>query len=192
MAIIYSYPTVAPTVDDLVLGTDVNQPDKPTKNFSIQSIVDLIQGTATGLAAVLLLSNDAGQQAAVNFTNVQGTGTFTAGTFTDGTMSVTGGIGTGFTRIDSVNFVGNLTGVIKAGSSIEGTVTGVTQPLGTTNTTLATTKFVMDKVDPSILTFTGTTGGNQTVNLVNQTFSLLGTASEIRNCRQCTRANNKI
>ena len=91
MAIIYSYPTVAPTVDDLVLGTDVNQPDKPTKNFSIQSIVDLIQGTATGLAAVLLLSNDAGQQAAVNFTNVQGTGTFTAGTFTDGTMVITGG-----------------------------------------------------------------------------------------------------
>ena len=37
----------------------------------------------------------------------------------------------------------------------------------------------MDKVDPSILTFTGTTGGNQTVNLVNQTFSLLGTANQI-------------
>ena len=179
MAIIYSYPTVAPTVDDLVLGTDVNQPDKPTKNFSIQSIVDLIQGTATGLAAVLLLSNDAGQQAAVNFTNVQGTGTFTAGIFTDGTMVITAGGATGFNSIQSTNFSGDLTGVIKAGSSIEGTVTGVTQPLGTTNTTLATTKFVMDKVDPSILTFTGTTGGNQTVNLVNQTFSLLGTANQI-------------
>ena len=32
MAIIYSYPTVTPTSDDLVLGTDVNQLDKPTKN----------------------------------------------------------------------------------------------------------------------------------------------------------------
>ena len=51
MAIIYSYPTVAPTSDDLVLGTDVNASGKPTKNFTIQSIVDIVQGGATGLGS---------------------------------------------------------------------------------------------------------------------------------------------
>jgi len=183
MAIIYSYPTVAPTVDDLVLGTDINQPDKPTKNFSIQSIVDLIQGTATGLAAVLLLSNDAGQQAAVNFTNVQGTGTFTAGTFTDGTMTISNGIGAGFVRIQSTNFIGNLTGALLStgqAGQIASAVQAITQNAGDNSTKLATTAYVDGRVDPSILTFTGTTGGNQTVNLAAQTFSLLGTTSEIK------------
>ena len=37
----------------------------------------------------------------------------------------------------------------------------------------------MAKVDPSILTFIGTSGGNQTVNLAAQTFSILGTANQI-------------
>ena len=97
MAIIYSYPTVTPTSDDLVLGTDVNGEGKPTKNFTIQSIVDIVQGGATGLGAVLTISSDALQQPATNFTNVQGTGTSTFGSFTDGTMTITNGVGTGFT-----------------------------------------------------------------------------------------------
>ena len=179
MAIIYSYPTVTPTSDDLVLGTDVNGEGKPTKNFTIQSIVDIVQGGATGLGAVLTISGDALQQPATNFTNVQGTGTSTFGSFTDGTMTISSGVGTGFTSITSTDFQGNLTGIVKAGSSIQGTVTGVTQAVGTSNATLATTKFVMDKVDPSVLTFDGTSGGDQTVNLAAQKFSLLGTANEI-------------
>ena len=179
MAIIYSYPTVTPTSDDLVLGTDVNGEGKPTKNFTIQSIVDIVQGGATGLGAVLTISGDALQQPATNFTNVQGTGTSTFGSFIDGTMTISSGVGTGFTSITSTDFQGNLTGIVKAGSSIQGTVTGVTQAVGTSNATLATTKFVMDKVDPSVLTFDGTSGGDQTVNLAAQKFSLLGTANEI-------------
>ena len=39
MAIIYSYPTVVPTLTDLVLGTDVDKSGKPTKNFTIQSVL---------------------------------------------------------------------------------------------------------------------------------------------------------
>jgi len=162
MAIIYSYPTVAPTADDLVLGTDVNQPDKPTKNFSIQSIVDLVQGTATGLAAVLLLSNDAGQQAAINFTNVQGTGTFTAGSFVDGTMSITGGVGAGFTSFESTSFTGKLDAAsfnqdnirtlgtltsLKVGNAtpaITSIVTVFTNPGD--NVKLATTKAIVDYI----------------------------------------------
>ena len=114
MAIIYTYPTVTPTADDLILGTDVNQADKPTKNFTIQSIVDIVSGGAAGLGAVLAISNDAADpttgtnQSAINFSNVQGTGTFTAGTFTDGTISITGGVGTGFTAFTSTAITGTL------------------------------------------------------------------------------------
>ena len=42
MAIIYSYPTIIPTANDLVLGTDVDAAGKPTKNFTVQSIIDLV------------------------------------------------------------------------------------------------------------------------------------------------------
>ena len=59
MAIIYSYPTVTPTSDDLVLGTDVNGEGKPTKNFTIQSIVDIVQGGAAGLGAVIKINSSA-------------------------------------------------------------------------------------------------------------------------------------
>jgi len=179
MAIIYSYPTVPPTADDLVLGTDVNGDGKPTKNFTIQSIVDIVQGGATGLGAVLAISADALQQPATNFSNIQGSGTSTFNSFTNGTMTITSGVGTGFTSITSTDFQGNLTGIIKNGSSIQGSVTGVTQTAGTSNETLATTKFVMDRVDPSVLTFLGTTGGDQTVNLITEKLSLVGTANEI-------------
>ncbi len=193
MAIIYSYPTVVPTSDDLILGTDVNADGKPTKNFTIQSVVDIVSGGAAGLGAVLKINSSAKDpatqqnQSATDFINVQGTGTFTANTFTDGSMSITGGTGTGFVSITSTDFVGNITGIVKVGSSIAGAadgveannVTGITQPVGTSNTTLATTKFVMDKIDPSVLTFVGAAGGNQTVNLATQSFDLLGTANEI-------------
>ncbi len=185
MAIIYSYPIVTPTSDDLILGTDVNADGKPTKNFTIQSIVDIVSGGAAGLGAVIKINSSAkdpatnANQSATDFLNIQGTGTSTFNVFTDGSMTITGGVGTGFSSITSTDFAGNLTGIVKAGSSIQGSVTGVTQPVGTNNTTLATTAFVMSKVDPSILTFAGTSGGNQTVNLASQTFSILGTANQI-------------
>ena len=125
MAIIYSYPTVVPTSDDLVLGTDVNGTGQPTKNFTIQSIVDIVQGGATGLGAVLAISSDALQQAATNFTNIQGTGAVTFGSFADGTMNIVNGLGTGFTRIQSTDFAGDLTGIVKVSSSIAGAADGV-------------------------------------------------------------------
>jgi len=184
MAIIYSYPVITPTVDDLLLGTDQGGDGKPTKNFTVQSIVDLLQSGATGLGAVIEINSSAksaagSNQSAIDFLNISGTGTVTFNSFSDGIMSVSGGVGTNFVSIASTDFTGNLTGVVKNGSSIQGDVTGVTQPVGTSNTKLATTEFVMSKVDPSILTFIGTSGGNQTVNLAAQTFSILGTANQI-------------
>jgi hypothetical protein len=189
MAIIYSYPIVTPTSNDLVLGTDVDAQGKPTKNFTIQSIVDIVQGGAAGLGAVLLgavltINNSAKDttgtnQSAIDFLNIQGTGTSTFSTFSDGTMNISGGIGTAFTSITSTDFAGNLTGIVKAGSSIEGTVTGVTQPLNTNNTTLATTEFVMSKVDPSVLRYLGDATGPFDLNLVNDDFKIEGTANQI-------------
>jgi hypothetical protein len=172
MAIIYTYPVVTPTSNDLVLGTDVDAQGKPTKNFTVQSIIDLVTVTGNDLQAVLNNGNTATQ-------NIVLTGNMSATQFTDGTITIGGGVASGFTTITSTNFAGNITGVVKNGSSIQGNVTGVTQAVGTSDTRLATTKFVMDKVDPSILTFIGTSGGNQTVNLAAQTFSILGTANQI-------------
>jgi hypothetical protein len=183
MAIIYSYPTVLPSADDLILGTDVNQADKPTKNFTIQSIVDIVAGGASGLGAVLTINNSAqgiggNNQSAINFLNIQGTGTATFSTFTDGTMQIFNGIGTNFTKITSVDFAGNLTGIVKAGSSVEGAVTGFTQPFTTSNLTLATTAFVQQEITGQDLDFSGTTGTGS-VDLDNQVFSIVGTAANI-------------
>ena len=180
MAIIYSYPVVDPTLNDLVLGTDVDAQGKPTKNFTIQSIVSLIQGSATGLEAVLADSPDGGGLNILNIGNITGAGVSTSGSFTDSTMTISNGVGTGFTSIASTDFAGNLTGIIKAGSSIEGTVTGVTQALGTNNTTLATTAFVQAKVDPSVLQYRGDATGPFDLNLVNDDFKITGTANQIQ------------
>ena len=187
MAIIYSYPVITPTADDLLLGTDQGGDGKPTKNFTIQSIVDLVAGGATGLGAVIEINSSAknaagGNQSATDFLNISGTGSVTFGSFTDGNMTVINGIGTGFVSISSTNFVGNLTGrLLSTGqaSQIASGVQAVTQAPNDNSTKIATTAYVDTIIDPSILTFTGTTGGDQTVTLVNQTFSLLGTANQI-------------
>ena len=188
MAIIYSYPTVLPSADDLILGTDVNQADKPTKNFTIQSIVDIVAGGASGLGAVLTINNSAqgiggNNQSAINFLNIQGTGTVTFSTFTDGTMQIFNGIGTNFTKITSVDFSGNLTGIVKAGSSVEGAVTGFTQPFTTSNLTLATTEFVQQEITGQDLDFSGTSEAGVVttgaVDLDSGIFSVIGTATNI-------------
>ena len=184
MAIIYSYPIVQPTADDLLLGTDLGGEGKPTKNFTIQSIVDLLQGSATGLGAVITVNSSAkdvngANQSATDFLNISGTGTVTFNSFSDGTMSVSGGVGTGFVSITSTDFDGDLTGVVKNNSSIQGNVTGVTQPVGTSNTKLATTAFVMNKVDPSVLQYLGDATGPFDLNLVTDDFKISGTANQI-------------
>ncbi len=152
MAIIYSYPTVIPTANDLVLGTDVDAADKPTKNFTVQSIIDLVTVSGNNLQAVLDNGNTATQ-------NIILTGNISATQYTDGTMSIIGGAGSGFSSITSTDFAGNLTGIIKAGSSIESTVTGVTQAQGDNSTKIAKTAYVDGKVDTSVLQYLGESTG---------------------------------
>ena len=149
MAIIYSYPTVIPTSDDLVLGTDVNASGKPTKNFTIQSIVDIVAGGAAGLGAVLAISPDALQQSATNFVNVQGTGVSTFNSFTTiGGVNIAGTTGVGFTAFTSTIITGTLqTGpqpnITSLGTQVAGVVVNsdwnnVAGTYGITGTAVAT------------------------------------------------------
>ena len=59
MSIIYSYPTSQPTVDDLLIGTDVAD-DNATKSFTVQSLVSLINAQAgSGTLTSTTISTDA-------------------------------------------------------------------------------------------------------------------------------------
>ena len=175
MAIIYSYPVVQPTTDDLVLGTDATDASKPTKNFTVQSIIDLVTVSGNDLQAVLNNGNVATGKD-INLTN----NNFRGGSFiTTGNATITGTIGTGFTQITANDFTGDLTGIVKAGSSIESTVTGVTQSQGDNSTKLATTAYVDGKVDPSVLQYLGDSTGPFDLNLISDDFKIAGTANEI-------------
>ena len=104
MAIIYSYPTVNPERTDLILGTDVSTSNKATKNFTVQSIIDLVTVATGDLQTVLDLGNVATGRD-INLTD----NSFRGGSFittTGGTIS--GTTATGFTNIISTAFTGTL------------------------------------------------------------------------------------
>lgn len=87
MPVIYSYPTVNPTLQDVLLGTD-RENDNQTVGFTIQSLVALVDAS-TGTGTVTSV-NGAGSQ----FVNVTGGPITTAGTLSvslsaDGTPSAT-------------------------------------------------------------------------------------------------------
>ena len=104
MAIIYSYPTVNPVREDLVLGTDVSSSNKATKNFTIQSIIDLVTVATGDLQTVLDLGNVATNRD-IDLTN----NAFRGGNFvTTGGVSISGTIATGFTNVSSTAFTGTL------------------------------------------------------------------------------------
>ena len=104
MAIIYSYPTVTPEKTDLILGTDVSVPGKPTKNFTIQSVIDLVTIATGDLQFVLDLGFTAiGKD--INLTN----NTFRGGGFvTTSGGTITGTTASGFTNVTSTAFTGTI------------------------------------------------------------------------------------
>jgi hypothetical protein len=58
MSILYSYPTSQPTVNDLLIGTDIND-DNATKTFTVQSLVSLINAAAgTGTVTDITIFTD--------------------------------------------------------------------------------------------------------------------------------------
>ena len=104
MAIIYSYPTVDPVREDLILGTDVSSSNKATKNFTIQSVIDLVTVATGDLQTVLALGNVA-TGFDIDLTN----SSFIGGGFrTTGGIIINGTTGIGFTNIDSTSFTGNV------------------------------------------------------------------------------------
>jgi len=139
MAIIYSYPATAPTLDDLLIGTDVGA-DNATKSFTVQSLVALVNaaagnGTVTSvqLATDAFLTATGGPivDAGTITVGFSATGTPSATTFLRGdnqwvVPTVTSGIITQYnndditTDLSSINFVG--AGVI-ANSDANGNVT---------------------------------------------------------------------
>ena len=150
MAIIYSYPTVTPTSDDLILGTDINADGKPTKNFTIQSIVDIVQGGAAGLGAVIKINSSAKDpatavnQSAIDFLNVSGTGTASFGALSDGTLQITGG---NLTTTGTGSF-SQVTGVLQTAAQPNVTSLGILTSLKIGGATPAITSIVTTLAAP--------------------------------------------
>tara|TARA_R110001632_G_scaffold8705_1_gene34663 strand:- start:27 stop:3818 length:3792 start_codon:yes stop_codon:yes gene_type:complete len=163
MAIIYSYPTVQPTKTDLILGTDVSVKGKPTKNFTVQSIIDLVTVATGDLQTVLDLGFVAvGKD--INLTNnkFKGAGFQTQDNQTPANVlvNITGQVGTGFTDFESTRITGtlqtpaqtNITSLgtlldLKVGNAtpaITSIVTSITAPGD--NIKLATTEAIVDYI----------------------------------------------
>ena len=139
MSIIYSYPTSQPTVDDLLIGTDVAD-DNATKSFTVQSLVSLINAEAgSGTLTSVTISTDAFLTAVGNPTGpvvaytigLAATGTPSATTFLRGDNqwvipTVSAGIAV---SSDNVNITADLASVnftgagVTANSDTDGNVT---------------------------------------------------------------------
>ena len=128
MSIIYSYPTTQPTVDDLLIGTDVGD-DNATKSFTVQSLVSLINAQAgSGTLTSVTISTDAFLTAVGNPTGpvvaytigLAATGTPSATTFLRGDNqwvipTVTSGI---IVSSDNVNVTTDLASVNFTGAGV--------------------------------------------------------------------------
>ncbi len=87
MSIIYSYPTIQPTVDDLLIGTDTSD-DNATKSFTVQSLVSLINAAAgSGTVTSVQIATDAFLSASGG--PITDAGTITMGLAATGTPDAT-------------------------------------------------------------------------------------------------------
>ena len=160
MAIIYSYPTVTPSLNDLVLGSDVDNTGKATRNFTVQSIIDLVTVTGNNLQDVLNNGDTAVGRDIILGTAQDPTQTIYANTFNTGVASIVGGVGQNFTDFTSTRITGTLqtsaqpsiTSIgtlinLKVGNAtpaITSIVTAFTNPGD--NIKLATTKAIVDYI----------------------------------------------
>ncbi len=131
MAIIYSYPTVTPVKEDLILGTDVSAKGNPTKNFTIESIIDLVTIATGDLQFVLDLGNVATGRD-INLTN----NAFRGSSFiTTGGATVSGTTGVGFTNVTSTAFTGTIATAAQPNITSLGALTGlvIDGPISGTN-----------------------------------------------------------
>jgi hypothetical protein len=135
MAIIYSYPIVDPSANDLVLGSDVDSAGKPTKNFTVQSIIDLVTVTGNDLQAVLDNGNTAtGKDINITSNNFRG-----GGFITTGNATISGTTASNFTSISSTAFVGTLSTAAQPNITSLGTLTSLAVNTSVTGTAVVTT-----------------------------------------------------
>jgi hypothetical protein len=90
MAIIYSYPNqVTPVATDLLLGTNLNGKDNETRNFTIQSIIDLVNPSVPGGGTVTNILTTGDTFVSLTGGPITTTGTITAGLTAGGAPSAT-------------------------------------------------------------------------------------------------------
>ena len=90
MAIVYSYEQATqPAFGDLLLGTDVSASGKPTKSFSIQSIVDLVQTGVPGGGTVTSIGTNSSTFVTMSGGPITTSGIVSASLSATGTPSAT-------------------------------------------------------------------------------------------------------
>jgi len=90
MAIVYSYEQATqPAFGDLLLGTDVSASGKPTKSFSIQSIVDLVQTGVPGGGTVTSIGTNSSTFVTLSGGPITTSGIVSASLSATGTPSAT-------------------------------------------------------------------------------------------------------
>ena len=90
MAIIYSYPNqTTPVATDLLLGTDADGKNNVTKNFTIQSIIDLVNPSVPGGGTVTSILTTGDTFVSLSGGPITTTGTITAGLTAGGAPSAT-------------------------------------------------------------------------------------------------------
>ena len=190
MSIIYSYPTSQPTVDDLLIGTDVND-ENATKSFTVQSLVSLINaaagsGTVTSvqIATDAFLSATGGPitDAGVITIGLTATGTPSTATFLRGdnqwvTPTVSAGIsvfneGISITNdMSSVNFVGD--GVSSSSDSFGNVTVSIVGATSTVDTVSAGTGIGVNQTTGDIIV--SNTGVTSIIAGTNVTLTGTGT-----------------
>jgi hypothetical protein len=183
------------TAEDLDFGGDTGtgSVDLDSQTFTIAGTANEIETSATGQTLTIGLPSSITVDVVGNLTgNVTGnvTGNLTGNVTGDLTGDVTGNV-TGNVTGDVTgdvtgnltgnvtgNVTGDLTGNVTATSVLADGVTATTQTAGDNSTKIATTAYVdAVSVDDDLTVSDGTT--STTIDLDTQTFSVLGTASQI-------------
>jgi hypothetical protein len=124
MSNISSFPTAIPDGDDLILGSQTDVAGTPhTKNFTVQSIVDLAPGGGSGGSYLPLAGGTMSGNIALGSNNITGINTLY-------------GVNANITNVSATNLYGTFWG------TIDSTATATTQAISDDSTKVATTEYV--------------------------------------------------
>ena len=123
MSNISSFPTAIPDGDDLILGSQTDVAGTPyTKNFTVQSIVDLAPGGGGGGSYLPLAGGTMSGNIALGSNNITGINTLN-------------GVNANITNVSATNLYGTFWG------TIDSTATATTQAINNNSTKVATTEY---------------------------------------------------